>query len=62
MEESTNREEQYNEARAMHQSLDEKLQILQEKPFLTTAEEQEMKVLKKRKLYYKDLMESLKAK
>jgi hypothetical protein len=62
MEETKNREEQYNEAKAMHQSLHEKLQVLQEKPFLTAQEEQEVKVLKKQKLHYKDLMESLKEK
>ncbi len=62
MEETKNREEQYNEAKAMHQSLHEQLQTLQEKPFLTPSEEQEVKVLKKKKLYYKDMMESLKGK
>lgn len=62
MDETRSREEQYNEAKAMHQSLHEKLQIMQEKPFLTPQEEQEVKVLKKKKLYYKDLMESLKEK
>lgn len=62
MEDMKNREEQYNEAKAMHQSLHEKLQALQEKPFLTPNEEQEVKVLKKKKLYYKDLMERLKEK
>jgi hypothetical protein len=62
MEETKNKEEQYNEAKAMHQSLHEKLQVLQEKPFLTPQEEQEVKVLKKQKLHYKDLMESLREK
>lgn len=60
MEETKNREELYREAKAMHQSLHEQLQVLQDKAFLTPQEEQEMKVLKKKKLYYKDVMESLK--
>jgi len=32
---------------------------LQEKPYLTEDEELEMKLLKKQKLHYKDVMESL---
>jgi hypothetical protein len=62
MEETKNREELYEEAKAMHQSLHEQLQALQEKPFLTPQEEQQVKVLKKKKLHYKDMMESLKGK
>jgi hypothetical protein len=62
MEETKNREELYEEAKAMHQSLHEQLQALQEKAFLTPQEEQEVKVLKKKKLHYKDMMESLKEK
>ncbi len=60
MEETKSREELYQEAKAMHQSLHEQLQALQEKPFLTPQEEQEVKVLKKKKLHYKDMMENLK--
>ncbi len=60
MEETKSKEEQYNEARILHKSLDEKLQTLQEKPYLTVDEELEVKLLKKRKLYYKDIMEGLK--
>jgi hypothetical protein len=60
MEEAKNKEERYNEARIMHKSLDEKLQMLQEKPYLTEDEELEMKLLKKKKLYFKDLMERIK--
>jgi hypothetical protein len=44
----------------MHKSLDEKLQMLQAKPYLTEDEELEMKLLKKKKLYFKDLMEQIK--
>lgn len=62
MNEPKSREESYEEARSMHQSFHEKLQALLEKPYLTPNEEQEVKVLKKKKLYYKDLMESLKEK
>jgi hypothetical protein len=60
MEEAKNKEELYNEARILHKSLDEKLQTLQEKPYLTDDEELEVKLLKKRKLFYKDAMEKLK--
>jgi hypothetical protein len=60
MEEEKSKEERYNEARILHKSLHEKLQMLQEKPFLTPDEELEVKLLKKRKLYFKDIMESLK--
>ena len=60
MEEGKSKEERYNEARIMHKSLDEKLQMLQAKPYLTEDEELEMKLLKKKKLYFKDLMEQIK--
>jgi hypothetical protein len=60
MNENKSREEQYNEARILHKSLDEKLQILLGKPYLTEDDELEIKLLKKRKLYYKDIMENLK--
>lgn len=60
MEEVKTKEERYNEARIMHKSLDEKLQILQEKPYLTRDEEVEIRLLKKNKLYFKDMMEKIK--
>jgi len=55
------KEEQYNEARILHKSLGEKIEALQARPYLTEDEELEMKLLKKRKLHYKDIMEGLKA-
>jgi hypothetical protein len=58
--ETKSKEDQYNEARILHKSLDDKLQILQNKPFLTADEELEVKLLKKKKLYFKDIMEGLK--
>ena len=60
MSETKSKEEMYNEARILHKSLHEKLQTLQEKPYLTTDEELEMKLLKKKKLYFKDMMERIK--
>jgi hypothetical protein len=59
MEENKSKEEQYNEARILHKSLDEKLQMLQAKSYLTDDEELEIKLLKKKKLYFKDIMENL---
>ena len=60
IEETNSKEEQYNEARIAHKSLDEKLQRLEEKPYLTEDEELEVRLLKKKKLYCKDMMERLK--
>ncbi|MCX5813045.1 MAG: hypothetical protein NT178_10940 [Proteobacteria bacterium] len=60
MKESKDKEELYNEARILHKSLDEKLQMLQTKPYLTEDEELEIKLLKKKKLYFKDIMEKMK--
>ncbi len=59
MEEGKSKEERYNEARILHKSLDDKVQILQAKPYLTDDEELELKLLKKKKLYFKDLMEKI---
>ena len=60
MGETKTKDERYNEARVLHKSLDDKLQILQAKHCLTDDEELEIKLLKKNKLYYKDLMEKIK--
>ena len=58
-EDTKTKEERYNEARVMHKACDDKILTLQEKPYLTDDEELEIKLLKKRKLHYKDIMESL---
>jgi hypothetical protein len=50
----------YSEAKSEHTSLESRLQMLLKKPFLTEREEVEVRELKKKKLYYKDLMEKLK--
>jgi uncharacterized protein YdcH (DUF465 family) len=60
MEEDKTKEERYNEVFIAHKSLDEKVQKLHEKTHLTVEEEMEMALLKKKKLYLKDLMESIK--
>ncbi|MCK9227099.1 MAG: hypothetical protein PHT96_05910 [Syntrophorhabdaceae bacterium] len=39
--------------------MDRRIQMLLKKSYLTEAEEREIKILKKKKLYFKDLMESL---
>lgn len=52
-------EEIYRQYKGQHATLDRRIQMLLKKSYLTEAEEREMKVLKKKKLYYKDLMESL---
>ena len=51
--------ELYKEAHSRHTSLDRRLQMLLKKPFLSEDEEVEVRELKKKKLFYKDLMEKL---
>jgi hypothetical protein len=60
MDNNKSKEDSYNEAKNHHTSLDLRLQMLLKKPFLTESEETEVRELKKKKLYYKDLMEKLK--
>jgi len=62
MEKSKSKEELYREAKDFHTSLDRRLRMLLRKSFLSEQEETEVKVLKKKKLYYKDIMEGLKEK
>lgn len=54
------KEEILRMARIQHQMLEKRLRVLLEKPYLTDEEEIEIKNLKKKKLYYKDLMERIK--
>jgi len=60
MDNGKSKENLYEEAKSNHTSLDRRLQMLLKKPFLTESEEIEVRELKKKKLYYKDLMERLK--
>lgn len=39
--------------------MERRIRMLLKKSYLTESEEREIKVLKKKKLYYKDLMENL---
>jgi hypothetical protein len=60
METSEPKEDLYETARGLHLTFDRRLRMLLRKSFLSEDEETEMKILKKKKLYYKDLMEGLK--
>lgn len=60
MEQGESKEDIYTKARMMHATLDRRLQILLNKPYITAEEEIEIRVLKKKKLYYKDMMEHAK--
>ncbi len=57
MENTESTEEIYKQARNQHVLLDRRLKMLLKKSYLTAQEELEMKVLKKKKLYYKDIMD-----
>jgi hypothetical protein len=58
MENTESKEEIYNQAKSQHTLLDRRLQMLLKKPYLTAEEELEIRVLKKKKLYYKDTMDN----
>jgi hypothetical protein len=60
MEKETNKEDLYEAAKFLHFSLERRLAMLRMKTFLSEDEEIEMRVLKKRKLRCKDIMEGLK--
>ncbi|OPY66258.1 MAG: hypothetical protein A4E63_02611 [Syntrophorhabdus sp. PtaU1.Bin050] len=57
MEQGESKDDIYNGAKTRHATLDRRLQMLLKKPYLTADEEFEVKVLKKKKLYFKDIME-----
>ncbi len=57
MENTGRNEEIYMRAKNRHALLDSRLYMLMKKPYLTADEETEVKVLKKKKLYYKDVMD-----
>jgi hypothetical protein len=57
MEQSESKEVIYNRVKTQHATLDRRLQMLMKKAYLTDDEEMEVKVLKKKKLYFKDIME-----
>jgi hypothetical protein len=57
MDTTESKEEIFNRAKGQHATLDRRLQMLLKKPFLTAEEELEIRELKKKKLYYKDIME-----
>jgi len=57
MEKEADKNEIYEVAKGVHVSLERRLSMLLKKSFLSEEEEIEMKVLKKKKLFYKDIME-----
>jgi len=59
MEKEADKNEIYRVAKGVHVSLERRLSMLLKKSFLSEQEEIEMKVLKKKKLFYKDIMEEL---
>ncbi len=52
-------DEEFLRAKKSHAELATKLEELEKKPFLTPQEELEIKILKKRKLAFKDQMERI---
>jgi hypothetical protein len=60
MEKDRSKEDLYQTAKGLHGSLERRLKMLLRKSFLSEDEEIEMKILKKRKLYCKDIMEGFK--
>jgi len=59
MEKDRSKQDLYETAKGLHGSLERRLMMLMRKSFLSQAEEIEMKVLKKRKLYCKAIMEGI---
>jgi hypothetical protein len=60
MEEGETKEDIYGNAKEQHLTFERRLQMLLKKPYLTEKEELEIKILKKKKLYLKDIMEKTK--
>ena len=60
MKEGEKKEDIYGDAKGLHATLERRLKMLLRKPYLTEKEEIEIKILKKKKLYYKDIMERTK--
>ena len=58
--ETSKKDDLYETAKFLHVSLERRLTMLLAKSFLSEDEEVEMRVLKKRKLRCKDIMEGLK--
>ncbi|MBP1749807.1 MAG: hypothetical protein H6Q52_2346 [Deltaproteobacteria bacterium] len=59
MDKAESTQEMYNQYKGQHAIMDRRIQMLLKKSYLTEAEEREIKILKKKKLYVKDLMENL---
>jgi hypothetical protein len=57
MDKDRGKEDLYEAVKGLHVSLDRRLRMLLRKSFLSEDEEIEVKVLKKRKLYCKDILE-----
>ena len=54
-----NENEEFRKAKQTHAELAKKLDEMENKPYLTPQDEVEIKVLKKKKLAYKDQMEKV---
>ncbi len=54
-----NENEEFRKAKQTHAELAKKLDEMENKPYLTPQDEVEIKVLKKKKLAYKDQMEKI---
>ena len=51
--------EEFKKAKEMHTELSRQLEELEKKPFVTPQDELDIKILKKKKLAYKDQMEQI---
>jgi uncharacterized protein YdcH (DUF465 family) len=55
----TRENEEFSKAKDTHGELARQLDELEKKPYLTPQDEMEIKILKKKKLFYKDKMEQI---